>query len=111
MVCRLAVVFLFVTLPDLTAAQSSAQRRFALSGGVVLEAGDDEVESGVRVGSALTLVSRPNRAIRLDASYQILGRGAHTTLVQGDQTTLVGCGGTIPCPTGEALRVLQLGVT
>lgn len=102
MVCRLVVVFLFVTLPDLAAAQSSHQRRFALSGGVVFEAGDEEVETGVRVGSALTLVSRPNRAMRLDASYQIFGRGAYAT---------IGCGGSIPCPTGEALRVLQLGVT
>ena len=103
MVCRLAVlVFLCVTLPDLTAAQSSQQRRFALSGGLVFEAGDEEVELGIRVGSALTLVSRPNRAIRLDASYQILGRRPHTA---------IGCGGSIPCPTGEALRVLQLGVT
>ena len=94
-------VLLAVPLPDFIAAQSSPQRRFALSGGVVFETGDENVEAGARVASALTLVSRPNRAIRLDASYQIFGF----------DLTLVGCGGAVHCPTGKALRVLQIGVT
>lgn len=101
MFSRLVVLlFLSITLPSVTVAQSPSHRRVAVFVGAVSEGGDEAVELGARIGTAVTVVSRARRAIRIDASYQIFG--GSTTVAP----CFPGC-----TSTGHDLRMLQLGVT
>ena len=106
MFCRFVTVLCFaIALPLQLVAQASPppQRRFALSGAWVLENGDQAIEWGLRLAAGLTYTTRSDFAMRFDASYMLLPRGAYAA---------IGCGGGLtPCPTGEATRILQLGLS
>jgi hypothetical protein len=102
MCCRLVVLlFLSITVPSVTVAQAPPLRRVAVFVGAVAEGGDEAVELGARVGTAVTVFSRPSKAIRVDASYQIFGGSTTVAPCQ-----IPGC-----TSTGHNLRMLQLGVT
>lgn len=73
-------------------------------GGTALESGEQQVTLGVRIGSAFAVLSRAQRAIRLEASFQ------HFPFHPQESPP---CGGPIRCPppAGSALQVIHGGVT
>jgi hypothetical protein len=102
--CRLiALVFTSVSLPALVLAQDAPHRRFAIFVGAAVELGDQEIDMGARIGGAVTVASRSQRQLRIEASYGIFPVGAQAT------------GPCVPppgrCELMDDLRVLQVGAT
>jgi len=97
-----AALFFAIAMPHLLATQATSHRRVAVFAGAAFELGDPEVEMGARIGSAVTVVSRSETSLRIEASYGIFPLGPQASLCAPPPG---------PCERKDDMRVLQLGVT